>query len=37
MNKEKSYAASHKGLRYILSKFSLLAGRTNYANLEQVQ
>mgnify|MGYP000877186974 FL=1 len=37
MNKEKSYAASHKGLRYILSKFSLLSGRTNYSNLEQVQ
>jgi hypothetical protein len=37
MEKEKSYAASHKGLRNILSKFSLLAGKTNYADIKQVE
>jgi|JI10StandDraft_1071094.scaffolds.fasta_scaffold00211_22 hypothetical protein len=37
MEKEKSYAASHKGLRNILSKFSLLAGRTNYSDIKQVE
>ena len=37
MEKEKSYAASHKGLRNILSKFSLLAGKTNYADGAQVE
>lgn len=36
MTKEKSYAASHKGLRNILSQFSLLAGKTNYANIQEV-
>lgn len=36
MTKEKSYAASHKGLRNILSQFSLLAGKTNYADLQEV-
>lgn len=33
---EKSYAASHKGLRNILSQFSLLAGKTNYADIQAV-
>lgn len=37
MTKEKSYAASHKGLRYLLSKFSHLAGRTNYSDIRQVE
>ncbi len=37
MEKEKSYAASHKGLRNILSKFSLLAGKTNYSDIKQVE
>jgi hypothetical protein len=37
MEKEKSYAASHKGLRNILCKFSLLAGKTNYTDIKQVE
>lgn len=37
MVKEKSYAASHKGLRNIISKFSLLAGKTNYSDIKQVE
>lgn len=37
MTKEKSYAASHKGLRNILSQFSLLAGKTNYADIREVE
>ncbi len=37
MEKEKSYAASHKGLRNILAKFSLLAGKTNYSDIKQVE
>jgi hypothetical protein len=37
MEKEKSYAASHKGLRNILSKFSLLAGKTNYSDSKNVE
>ena len=37
MSKEKSYAASHKGLRNILSKFSLLAGKTNYADTHEIE
>lgn len=36
MAREKSYAASHKGLRNILSKFSLLAGQINYSTMEEV-
>jgi hypothetical protein len=36
MKKEKSYAASHKGIRNLLSKFSLLAGKTNYSDMNQV-
>lgn len=36
MKKEKPYAASHKGLRNILSQFSLLAGKTNYADISEV-
>ncbi|HRD39271.1 MAG TPA: hemerythrin domain-containing protein [Bacteroidia bacterium] len=36
MIKEKSYAASHKGLRNILSQFSLLAGKTNYSSIKEV-
>ena len=37
MQKEKSYAASHKGLRNILSQFSLLAGKTNFSNIQDVE
>lgn len=37
MKKEKSYAASHKGLRNVISKFSLLAGKTNYADMQEVE
>jgi len=37
MTREKSYSASHKGLRNILSKFSLLAGKTNYSDIKQVE
>jgi len=37
MSKEKSYAASHKGLRNILSQFSLLAGKTNYSDNSEVE
>ena len=37
MTKEKSYAASHKGLRNILSQFSLLAGKTNYSDIQEVE
>jgi len=37
MTKEKSYAASHKGLRNILSQFSLLAGKTNYSDIQEIE
>jgi hypothetical protein len=37
MQKHKSYAAPHKGLRNILGQFSLLAGNTNYSNLQGVR
>ena len=37
MTKEKSYAASHKGLRNILSQFSLLAGKTNYSDIQEIK
>ena len=37
MTKEKSYAASHKGLRNILSRFSLLAGKTNYSDIQEIE
>jgi hypothetical protein len=37
MQIHKSYAAPHKGLRNILGQFSLLAGNTNYANLQEVR
>lgn len=36
MTRIKSFDAPHKGLRSALSKFSLLAGKTNYADLEQL-
>lgn len=36
MKTENSYATSHKGLRNILSQFSLLAGKTDYGNLPEV-
>lgn len=32
MSKPRSYAASHKGLRNILGRFSLLAGRTDFGD-----
>jgi hypothetical protein len=37
MMKEKSYAASHKGLRNILSQFSLLAGKTDYSDNQEIE
>jgi hypothetical protein len=37
MQKHKSYAAPHKGLRNILGQFSLLAGNTNYTSLQEVR
>ncbi len=37
MTKEKSYAASHKGLRNILSQFSLLAGKTDYSDNREIE
>lgn len=36
MTRIKSFDAPHKGLRSALSKFSFLAGKTNYADLEQL-
>jgi hemerythrin-like domain-containing protein len=37
MQKHKSYAAPHKGLRNLLGQFSLLAGNTNFGALTEVQ
>lgn len=37
MEKEKSYAASHKGLRNAIAQFALRAGKTDYANVRSVE
>lgn len=37
MNRMKSYDVPHKGLRNALSQLSLLAGKTDYTNPEQVE
>ena len=37
MNRMKSYDFPHKGLRNALSQLSLLAGKTNYSNQEEVE
>jgi hypothetical protein len=37
MNRMKTYDAPHKGLRNALSQLSLLAGKTNYSNQQEVE
>ena len=37
MSRVKSFSAPHKGLRSILSRFSFLAGKTNYHDPHQVE
>jgi len=37
MNRMKTYDVPHKGLRNALSQLSLLAGRTNYSNQQEVE
>lgn len=37
MNRMKTYDVPHKGLRNALSQLSLLAGKTNYSNQEEVE
>lgn len=37
MSRMKSYDVPHKGLRNALSQMSLLAGKTNYSNQQEVE